>query len=82
MQPGSDEFQRIRQIIGIRIRELRVARGLSQERLADLAGCDRTYVGMLERKQGNPSLRVLGRIAEALEVPVDALFAPGPAQSS
>ena len=77
MRPEGSEFENARGIIAARIRELRLARGLSQEKLADLAGCDRTYVGMLERRQGNPSLRILVRIAEALAVPVHALFSPG-----
>ena len=63
---------------GKRIRELRLANGLSQEKLADLAGCDRTYVGMLERKLSNPSLRVLVAIAEALGVPFSDLFGQAP----
>ena len=82
MQPGDSEFERAKTLIGARIRELRLAKGLSQEKLADLAGCDRTYVGMLERKLSNPSLRVLVGIAEALEVPLIALFGRGPSQSA
>lgn len=34
---------------GSRIRELRLARGLSQEQLAELTGFHRTYIGMIER---------------------------------
>ena len=70
----SYEFERAQAIIAERIRELRLAQGLSQEKLADLAGCDRTYVGMLERRLSNPSLRVLTQIAEALAVPFEVLF--------
>jgi len=76
MESGNGEFGRAKELIGIRIRELRLAKGISQEKLADLAGCDRTYVGMLDRKLTNPSLRVLARIAEALEVPLHELVAP------
>ena len=41
---------------------------MSQTRLVTLAGCDRAYVGMLERRQGNPSLLVIVRIADALGI--------------
>ena len=41
-QTGSGEFEKAKQLIGVRIRELRLAKGLSQERLAAMAGCDRT----------------------------------------
>ena len=79
-QLEGSEFEKARAVIAARIRELRLEKGLSQEKLADLAGCDRTYVGMLERKLGNPSLRVLVEIARALEVPVNALLVPGKSQ--
>ena len=75
MRSGTTEFERARRVIGSRIRELRKAKGLSQEQLADLAGCDRTYVGMLERQQGNPSLSVLAAIASALDATMDDLLA-------
>jgi len=53
---------------------LRLERRLSQEELADHAGCHRTYIGMLERKLSNPSLSVLGAIADALGVDIPTLL--------
>ncbi len=73
-KPESKEFERIKSVAAFRLRELRIAKGWSQEELADLSGCHRTYIGMLERRQGNPSLRVLAVIAEALGVPTAELF--------
>lgn len=70
----SQEFDEIRGVVAARLRELRQARGLSQEELADLAGCHRTYIGMLERRLGNPSLKILTRIALALNLPVRDLL--------
>lgn len=68
--PERIEFDSLRSVLGSRIRELRRARGLSQEDLADRAGCHRTYIGMLERREGNPSLGILFQVADALGVTV------------
>ena len=68
MRPGSQEFERAKRTISVQVRRLRQERGLSQEALADRAACHRTYIGMLERGQGNPSLAVVSAIAQALGV--------------
>jgi len=59
---------------GNRVRELRVAKGLSQEELADLAGVHRTYIGMIERAEKNITLANIKRIADALKVEMGSLF--------
>ena len=59
---------------GNRVRELRVAKGLSQEGLADLAGVHRTYIGMIERAEKNITLANIKRIADALKVEIGSLF--------
>ena len=41
---------------------------MSQEQLALEAGMERSYVSVLERGTRNPSVRVVGRLAEALGV--------------
>ena len=74
MRQETQTFVGVREALSRRLREAREAKGLSQEALADLAGCHRTYVGMLERKQGNPSLSVIASIAEVLEVEVGLLL--------
>jgi transcriptional regulator with XRE-family HTH domain len=53
---------------GLALRQVRSERGISQERLADLAGLDRTYVSGIERGERNPSLTNLLRLATTLEV--------------
>lgn len=73
-QATSREFERVSPIFAFRIRELRRELGLSQEELADEAGCHRTYIGMLERRQGNPSLRILCLICDALGVELNELL--------
>ena len=59
---------------GKRIRELRLARGLSQEKLAFKSGMHRTYLGSIERGERNPSLKNIAAIAEALRVSLSQLF--------
>ena len=52
---------------GQRVRARRQHRGLSQERLADAAGMHRTYIGLVERGEVNPTLETILAIAKALE---------------
>lgn len=54
---------------GRKVRELRVARGMSQDELAHVAQMDRVFVGQLERGQRSASLDSVGKLAEALRVP-------------
>ncbi|MDO9574746.1 MAG: helix-turn-helix transcriptional regulator, partial [Candidatus Contubernalis sp.] len=59
---------------GGRLRQLRKERGLTQEKLAAMAGIHYTYVGVVERGEKNISLVNIGRLAEALDVEVVDLF--------
>ena len=60
---------------GQALRELRAERGISQERLALMAGLDRTYVSGIERGERNPSLTNLLKLAAALGVQVSEIAA-------
>ena len=59
---------------GARVRTLRNALGLSQEKLAEKAGVHRTYIGMIERGEKNITLSNIEKIACALGVSADTLF--------
>ncbi len=59
---------------GQRLRELRRARGLSQEELAFRAGLHRTYVSSAERGQRNVALVNLEKLSRALEIDIADLF--------
>lgn len=59
---------------GGRLRETRRKKGISQERLADLAGLHRTYVSGVERGERNISLVNIERLAIALDVAMSDLM--------
>lgn len=56
------------QLLGVNVRHYRKLNDMTQERLALDAGMERSYVSDLERGMRNPSVRALGRLAEALGV--------------
>jgi len=60
------------------LKSIRKARGLAQERLALDAGVDRTVVSKIERGVTNPSLEILLRLANQLDVQVGKLLLPPP----
>lgn len=63
-----------RRAFGSRLRVLRSRAGLSQEKLADAAGLDRTYVGAVENGRRNLSLHAMWQLAEALTVEPATFF--------
>lgn len=63
-----------RVVFGKNVREARQRKKLTQETLAFEAKIDLTYVGGIERGKRNPSLLVMGRIADALVVPLTKLL--------
>lgn len=59
---------------GERVRELRLAIGMSQEAFADKCGFARSYMSRIERGIANPSLDAVEILAVALDVEVRQLF--------
>ena len=55
------------------LRDVRLEKGLSQEKLALDSGYHRTYVSLLERGRQNPSLRTVLALAAVLKVPAASL---------
>ena len=64
----------IAKIIGQRIRNYRTQKGLSQEKLAELAGCHPTYIGQLERGEKNATLESVEKLASAMDISLSELF--------
>ena len=60
--------------LGTRIKDLRAAKGLSQEAFADVAHLDRSYMSGIERGLRNVSVLNLLKIARALNLPIAELF--------
>lgn len=58
---------------GKHIRDIRKTVGLSQEKLAEKMGVHRTYVGMIERGEKNPTYITLLRLACALKISISEL---------
>lgn len=64
------------QLLGENVRHYRKLRGMTQEQLALETNMERSYVSDLERGTRNPSVRALGRLAEALGVEPHQLLMP------
>ena len=64
----------IAKLLGIRVRELRIKMGLSQEKFALIIGMDRTYLASVESGRRNISIRNVKKIADGLGLSVSELF--------
>lgn len=60
--------------IGKNIRTLRLSKRLSQEKLGEVAGLHRTFIGAIERGERNISIVTLHKIASALDTSVADLI--------
>ena len=71
---SDDNNKTLRVIFARNLRTLRIAKGLSQEALAELAELHRTYVSSVERCERNITLDSVERLAKALSAnPLDLL---------
>lgn len=62
--------------IGVRIRQLREARGMTQSQLQARSGVSRSYLSRIESGQMTPSLGTLEKVAESLGVGLNRFFIP------
>lgn len=74
LQFNSMENKEVLIQFGLRVRQLRKERSLSQEELSFKANLHRTYIGMIERAEKNITLVNIEKIANALNVDIKELF--------
>lgn len=65
-----------RLVFGKRVRQIRIRRGISQEKLAEFADLHRNYVGGIERGERNVSLLNIVKLAHGLNVRPAKLIEP------
>ncbi|WP_312128411.1 helix-turn-helix transcriptional regulator [Brevundimonas sp.] len=63
------------QKLGLRVQQLRQAKGWSQDEFAHRANLHRTYVSGVERGIRNPTITVLEKLAAGLEITLSELVA-------
>lgn len=67
----------LRRVLAKNIRTYRHQKDISQERLAEICGLHRTYVGSVERAERNVTLSTLAAFAVALDIPAHQLLTRG-----
>lgn len=67
----------LNEIFSRNVKKYRKQKGLSQEKLAELANLHRTYIGGIELNKRNVSLYNIEKIANALEIPPELLLRKG-----
>ena len=60
--------------LGARIRELRKAKKYTQDEFAELIGVDSKHLSRVECSRTQPSLNLLNKISQALEIDILELF--------
>ncbi|MCI8507049.1 MAG: helix-turn-helix transcriptional regulator [Lachnospiraceae bacterium] len=60
--------------LGLKIKEIRINRGITQEKLAELVGCNTSHISNIENNHTKVSLNVLLSIANALNTSIDYLL--------
>ena len=69
-----DNMEDIKINIGLRIKEIRKSKDLSQEKLANLVGLDRTYMTSVENGKRNVSIVNIKKICDGLEISLNDFF--------
>lgn len=63
-----------KELLGLKIKEIRKQRKLTREKLSELVGVDNGYISKLEIGQNFPTIGTLEKIANVLEVELSVLF--------
>lgn len=67
-------FEKTAKLLGERIRDLRKSQSLTQQELGEKAALSGQFIGEIERGNQNPSIKVLLKIAEVLDIELLELF--------
>lgn len=59
---------------GLKVKALRISKGYSQEKLAELSDLDRTYIPGIESGKRNVSIVVIEKIAKAFQITISDLM--------
>lgn len=65
---------KIKELTGLRIKELRRSKGMSQEILAEKTGISSKYLSSIERGKENPTFDTFIKLAEALNIELAEVF--------
>ena len=68
------DCKHIKKFFGEKLRSIRISKELSQEKLAELAELDRTYISSVELGKRNISIINICRLASALEINIKDFF--------
>ena len=60
--------------VGLKMKHTRLLKGLTLKQLAELAGCSESVLSRIENGNANPSIKMMHRVALALDLPVSGLF--------
>ena len=69
-------LEEIKRNLALNLKKARLSKGIAQEKLAFEANVDRTVVSKIERGVTNPSLEILLRLANNLDIKFAELFSP------
>ncbi len=64
----------LQNVFGANVRRIREAKGWSQDLLSEVSGLHRTYISGIERGVRNPTISIIERISDALDVPPPELL--------
>jgi transcriptional regulator with XRE-family HTH domain len=74
LPPTGEFMENTKALLGARIREIRKARGLTQEQLAEMIDVEQKHVSRIESGKNYPSIDLLEKMAAALKVPLMGFF--------
>jgi len=72
----NNTIEEVRATLAMNLRTIRLSKGVAQERLALDAGVDRTVVSKIERAVANPSIEILLKLSNQLDVDLNDLVGP------